>query len=174
MKNRFTITPRASYREFRFERRNRLKIRIFGHRHGDLDVGDVLRKEIENAIANRKVTIARGKASELRDDILRSLTNAGWSPEVEIDPTSKISITSIKKRVGLCLQTGNMGRMYADMLKLQTLYLRESITTGVFILPGANAAKKLGDNLANFDRLVRELPIFERTITLPILIAAID
>jgi hypothetical protein len=93
---------------------------------------------------------------------------------VAIDSASKISVTSIKEQIGLCLQTGNMGRMYADLLKLQTIYLRQSIKAGIFIVAVKKAAKTLGDNVVNFERLVRELQIFERSITVPILVIGIE
>jgi hypothetical protein len=115
------------------------------------------------------------RASEsLKDDILDRLHKYGWSDQVELDPTSHISITSLKSKAGLCFQTGNMGRMYADLLKLQTLYLRGSINVGVMIVPTLLAARQLGSNIANLDRLALELPIFERAITVPIMAVGIE
>jgi len=143
---------------------------VHGHHHGDIEVPELMRREVTRALAECSVPVSRGNAAAIRDSILEHLMAAGWPPEVEIDPTSRISITSVKEDVGLCLQTGNMSRMYADMLKLQTLYLRESVAASVLILPTSEAARELGENVANFDRLVRELPIFARTITVPIMV----
>jgi hypothetical protein len=94
----------------------------------------------------------------------------GWSPEVRIDPNSRISITSIKNRIGLCLQTGNMGRMYADLLKFQTAYQKKIVTAGVLIIPTKDSAKILGDNIANYDRLCKELIIFGEVIVIPLVL----
>lgn len=141
-----------------------------GHRFGDQVVPSDIKKEITDAISNAKTTPAKRSSPKIKDEILDFLQQGGWSAEVELDPVSRITITSCKKRVGLVFQTGNMARMYADLLKLQTLYLRETIIAGVFIVPAYEAAQLLGDNITNFDRLTKELPIFERAITVPILI----
>lgn len=141
-----------------------------GHRFGDKVVPDDIQREITQAISNSKTAPAKRSSSHIKDEILEFLQGAGWSAEVELDPVSRITITSCKKKVGLVFQTGNMARMYADLLKLQTLYLRETIIAGVFIVPTYEAAQSLGDNITNFDRLKKELPIFERAITVPILI----
>lgn len=146
----------------------------YGHHHGNIEIPDHLRMQVADSINACEVPIQRNNATLLRDDILRRLSLKGWPPEVVIDPTSKISVTSIREQVGLCLQTGNMARMYADLLKLQTLYLRETINAGIIIVPGLEAAKNLGDNLANFDRLLRELQIFERAITIPIMLLGLE
>jgi hypothetical protein len=143
---------------------------IYGHHHGEIEVPEALRLEVLAALDQCSVPVVRGNAPVIRDSILQRLMASGWPPEVEIDPSSKISITSVKGAIGLCLQTGNMSRMYADLLKLQTLYLRESTTASILILPKSDAAKELGENIASFDRLLRELPIFARTITVPIMV----
>ena len=63
-----------------------------------------------------------------------------------------------------------MARGYADLIKLQTLYLRETISAGVILLPTKIAADALGSNIANSDRFMRELDIFDRTITMPLVV----
>jgi hypothetical protein len=45
------------------------------------------------------------------------------------------TVTSMKDEVGLCLQTGNMARMYADLIKLLTLYLDNAIKAAAIIVP---------------------------------------
>src|SRR5262245_9602614 len=117
-----------------------MKFSSFGHHHGDIEVAEHLRAEVIEAITSCNAPIQRNNATNLRDDITRRLSLQGWPPEVTIDPTSKISVTSIRERVALCLQTGNMARMYADLLKLQTLYLRETINAGIVIVPSKMAA----------------------------------
>jgi hypothetical protein len=68
------------------------------------------------------------------------------------------------------MQSGNMSRMYADLLKLQTLYHRQTIKAAIVIVAARSAARQLSYNLANFERLASELVIFENTITVPLLI----
>ena len=116
------------------------------------------------------IKFKKGRISSIREKIHSELMNNGWSPEVHIDPSSRISITSLKEGVGLCIQTGNMGRMYADLLKLQSMYKKKIISCAIFIVPMKKAAKSMGDNLVNYERLVNEIKIFADVITLPIIV----
>lgn len=116
---------------------------------------------------------ARGTSRKLRDAFLAGLKTSGWSSEVAVHPESDITITSMKGDVGLCLQTGNMARMYADLIKLQTLYLNNAVRSAVIVVPSAPIAKLLGSNIAQADRLVRELDIFKKAYHVPTLIFAL-
>ena len=74
-------------------------------------------------------------------------------------------------RIALCLQTGNMARFYADLLKLQAQFLDEKINAAIYIVPMKDAAKRMGQNMANFERMISELKnLFDRVITVPIII----
>lgn len=142
----------------------------FGHRYGDIAVGKDIQKDVITSISKAKTKPAKRTSSTIKEEIFSELFAAGWSSEVELDPDSRITITSCKNRVGLVLQTGNVSRMYADLLKLQAMYLKEVISAGVFILPTYRAAKNLGDNISNFERLKKELNIFDRVISVPIMV----
>jgi hypothetical protein len=72
------------------------------------------------------------------------------------------------------MQTGNMSRMYADLLKLQHMFLSNTIKVGAMIVPSHAAAKNLGDNIANADRLMRELDIFRKVIHMPLVVFAFN
>lgn len=133
------------------------------------------RAEIEDAIETCSIRIERGSAAAIRDHLVRSLGQNGWPDEFQVEPPSKITIASLKDGVGLCMQTGgNMSRMYADLLKLQKLYLEDAITTGAIILPTSKASRDLGDNIANADRLAAELKIFRRVIHMPIAVFSFE
>ena len=107
----------------------------------------------------------------IKKALLEGFKSTGWSKPIALSVHSGITITSVKDNVGLCLQTGgNMARGYADLIKLQTLYLRETISAGVILLPTKIAADALGSNIANSDRFMRELDIFDRTITMPLVV----
>ena len=128
------------------------------------------RQEIEKAIASCAISPARGAASKISAAIEKSLVDLGWSSEVNLSRGSKITITSMKHDAGLCLQTGNMSRMYADLLKLQHMFLKGTIKVGVMIVPSHVAAKSLGDNITNADRLTRELEIFRNVVHMPLVV----
>jgi hypothetical protein len=147
-----------------------MKTRTYNH-HNALDVipfeiKDIVIKEVN--IVN--IEIKKYSANTINKTITMQLKQIGWSDPIRIDDNSKISITSTFKEIGLCLQTGNVSRTYADMLKLQTLYLNKKILAGIIIVPTIKAASKMGGNVASFERISRELLIFKSVITVPVLI----
>ena len=151
-----------------------MKYAACSHCEGDKFVPAKLREEVVSALNSLEVNIVKGASSKLRDELIIKLRMFGWSGEVVVSKDSKVSITSIKGATGLCLQTGNMARMYADLLKLQKLYMDNAITSAVMIVPSETVAKKLGANLAHASRLERELAIFKKVIHVPMVIYAIE
>jgi hypothetical protein len=131
-------------------------------------------REVEAALKESKVPLRRSSAPAAKKAVLARLKMTGWSPEVVIDSASKISITSVKAEIGLCFQTGNFGRIYADLLKLQTLYMRRKIKASVVIVPTKHAARTSGKNLAHYERLTGELKIFADVITLPLVVFGVE
>ncbi len=126
-------------------------------------------KEIEKTL--KAIKIKKGTSSkDLRVSILKGLTVQGWSEPIRISTSSKINITSMKDQTALCLQTGNMGRFYSDLLKLQQLFLDKKINSAIYIIPEKVAAKIIGSNIANFERFCEELKIFQKIITVPMLV----
>ena len=67
-----------------------------------------------------------------------------------------------------------MARLYADMIKLQTLYLNNAIKSAVMVVPSAPVAKLLGSNVAQAKRLERELEIFKKAYHVPTLIFSLE
>lgn len=151
-----------------------MKGTAFSHQDGAIVIPRALQEELSQIINQIRVKVERGAASSVREALIRGLLHHGWAGEVALNSSSKITITSSKSGVGLCLQTGNISRMYADLLKLQKLYLDSSIVAGVMIVPSHPCAKVLGDNLANATRLEAELSIFAKVITVPILLLSIE
>lgn len=127
-------------------------------------------EDIENSISDVNVKLGKGAVSEIRSDLTRNLIMQGWTGEVKINLDSSMTITSIKNDIGLCVQTGNMSRIYADLIKLQTLYLNSAIQGAILIIPSQELAKILGSNLVNAKRLEKELAIFEKAYNVPTLI----
>lgn len=125
-------------------------------------------------IQDIKIKIRDGCSSRLREIILRELNTRGWSSNVKLSYGSQITITATNGDLGLCLQTGNMSRFYADLLKLQYLYQKGSIRSAIYILPTKRNAKLMGSNLAHYERLVEELKLFAKIITLPVFVIGLD
>lgn len=151
-----------------------MKHNNYSHLGGSDAVPSDVQKEVEMAISGVTVKPARGAAEKIRVEFIRGISAHGWTGEMPVAQESKISVTSTKNDVGLCLQTGNMSRIYADLLKLQTMYLKSAIKAAVIVVPSDPVAKKLGSNIANAKRLERELPIFSRAYSVPTLVYSLE
>lgn len=151
-----------------------MKIETFSHRNGQNVVPDEYVQNISSIINNIYYQGKRTSATDIRREIIRGLGLNGWSNEYRLDIESKISITSFRNKIGMCLQTGNVSRIYADLLKLQALFIKDKINAGIIILPQKRLANELASNMANYERLVSELTIFSQVITIPLVIIGFD
>ncbi len=109
-------------------------------------------------------------APKFRRELLHRLRAEGWSDQVPIKAKHKITITGVKGHTGLCLQTGNVSRLYADLLKLQAAFLSGNIEQAIIVVPTRATARAMGRNLASYERLVGELAVFRAIITMPIVV----
>lgn len=155
-------------------RGKQLKSIVYNHRNGVKIIAPDVIDGISNILNDEHPSLAKNSVSALKTDIWNKMIKIGWSGEYRLDSDSKITISSYMQGVGLCFQTGNAGRVYADLLKLQTLYVKGNITAGIILIPTASTAKELGSNMANYERLVRELPLFSQVITMPIVVIGFD
>jgi hypothetical protein len=133
------------------------------------DWNDVRVAEV-NILLSSETLKQRPSARDLRQPILKQLQIKGWSLALKLSQSSGITITAIKANMGLCFQTGNMGRFYADLLKLQYLYNKHTILSAIYILPDSNLARSIGSNCANFERMIKELAFFDEIITVPLFV----
>lgn len=151
-----------------------MKTQIYEHRSGLKVVPNDIVADVEKIVWGINPTLSKNTVASLKGAIREKLEKEGWTGEYRLDATSRITITSYLKGIGLCFQTGNVGRIYADLLKLQTLYMKGNISAGVILVPRIRTAKELGSNMANYERLIRELPIFSQVITMPIVVIGFD
>ena len=151
-----------------------MKYIAYSHCAGEEVLPGALRKEIVAAIGAITAKPARGAASKIRAAFLSNLKGSGWSSEVTVAEGSDMTVTSIKDGVGLCLQTGNMARMYADLMKLQKLYLDNAIKAAAIVVPSNRIAKILGSNIAEAKRLERELNIFKKAYHVPTVVFGLE
>jgi hypothetical protein len=151
-----------------------MKATLYSHCAGREAVPAAVQREIVAAISQVDVPIRAGAARTIRAQLLAAIKSVGWSSEVAVARGSDMTITSMKDGIGLCLQTGNMARMYADLIKLQTLYLDNGITAAIFIIPSQQIALSIGDNIAQASRLQRELEIFRKAYHVPTLLFALE
>lgn len=145
-----------------------MNICIYDHRSGvDVATNQCIQEIIgvfDHINWNRQSTTVR----QFRGNIMVKLKRLGWSDQVTLDREVKITITSMRDNIGLCMQTGNWSRIYADLLKLQTLYVKGTIKGGIIIIPTINCGLTFGKNIASCERLERELQYFNQVITMPI------
>ena len=152
-----------------------MKFKVYDHRNGSRAVGAADRMNVENVINFVYPPIGSFEAKEITKPILDALGRLGWSGSVKVGRGTGISISSLHADVGLAVQFGNISRIYADLLKLQVLYLEEKIASAVIITPMKSLLPRLsssgkGDNRCNYDRIAREMPVFSKVITVPMLI----
>lgn len=147
---------------------------IYSHCKGEKIIPSACVDELVSIIEGYKKKLGLYKINDFKHYLIPAIHKKGWSDEYYLDRASKITITSIKEKTGLCIQTGNMARMYADLLKLQALFSRGIITGGVMILATASCGRSFGGNVASYERAIRELTIFDKVITMPLLIIGFD
>jgi len=147
----------------------------YNHRNSYRAVAPEERMGVETAIEG--VILPEGKIvpKDVLDPIRERLTGLGWSDSVEIANGTRISISGVHSDVGIAIQFGNISRIYADLLKLQALFLEGKIDGAIILVPHGHLLKRLNENMSSpnrcsFDRVCREMPVFARVITLPILI----
>ena len=146
----------------------------YDHLSGAKKIPSAIRSEIEQAITAISVKPAAGAASKIRAAFLNGIGESGWPGEVPVCKDTNITVTSVKSDVGLCFQTGNVARIYADMLKLQTMYINSAIKSAVIVVPSYPVAKKLGSNIANSRRLENELRVFSLAYSVPTLVYSLE
>ncbi|CAN7509529.1 hypothetical protein LJR290_003452 [Variovorax sp. LjRoot290] len=151
-----------------------MKFYRYSHCAGDRSVSKAHQRDIEAAIAAITVKPVEGSATKIRDAFLTTMKTLGWSGEVQVSKDSDMTITSGKGDVGLCLQTGNVARIYADIIKLQVLYFNNAISSAAIVVPSPEVARIIGKNLAQAKRLERELEIFKKAYHVPTLVYALE
>lgn len=155
-------------------RRTTMTTQIYDHRSGLKIVPKDIITNVVSTIESLNPPLSKNSVAAIKEAVREKMEKFGWSGEYRLDTSSKITISSYLKGVGLCFQTGNIGRVYADLLKLQTLYTKGKITVGIILVPQIKTAKQLGSNMANYERLIRELPIFSQVITMPIVVIGFE
>lgn len=148
---------------------------IYNYRCGREIIPEDIINGVTQLINGLDYSLGKYEIRNFKDDLSAQLATLGWSGKVSLSSKSNISITAMLKNIGLCTQTGNMARMYADLMKLQALYMDEKIKAAVFVIPTKACANSFGGNVANYERFLNELTnIFSKVITVPMLIIGFD
>ena len=114
--------------------------------------------------------VAPGMTSNINGHIKDGLISNGWAMDTKVHPAYNLRVNAAKNNVALTAQTGNIARAFYDLMKFQVLFTEGRINVAVLILPSHSAATNLGSNVANFNRVTNEMPLFQNIITIPCLI----
>lgn len=120
------------------------------------------------------ITIEQGCTGRIRAHLSDELTTAGWAHDVRIDPGFDLTVTGTYRDMAFQIQTGNISRAMYDLWKLQYLYSQKKIAVAALAVPTRDAAAIIGSNIAQVDRIWRELQLFDRIITLPLLLVSFE
>lgn len=128
-----------------------------------------LQEELSYLFTLEDVTLGATRPDVIKRAVEPRFLAAGWAKDVHL-PHSNLTISYLREDVGICFQLGNVSRTYADLLKLQTMQTLNRIKLGVEIVPMLEAARRMGSNHAQYERLDRELDLFQMTVTGPMLV----
>jgi len=151
-----------------------MRTQVYSHNTGLKKVPGNIQDPLLKRLNAGAFQLTKGATIEFRAKLGRVFKELGWSSRVQVAQESKISITALNGDVGLCLQLGNMARFYADLLKIQVLFFNRRISSSIYVLPTRNAARELGKNVTNYERMIRELQFYKDIITVPIIVVGIE
>ena len=110
-----------------------------------------------------------------------SFRAAGWSlqpPVVSAErsggPETGLKADYKKGRIQVEVQFGNMARWYTDVFKFQLSYSLDNIDVGILVVPTQVLANLIDENVAYYERVLRELPWAKMSLTLPILVVGMQ
>ena len=118
------------------------------------------------------IRMREGCTAEIREHVRSEFEQQGWAINVKIDQDLGLSVFAMKDDIAVHLQTGNISRAAYDLLKLQHLYHSGQVNVSALALPTKECAVAIGSNIANADRITKELELFSRIITVPIMVVA--
>lgn len=147
--------------------------------------------EIVAAVSNAPLFIhPRKSVSNSRLDVVQQCMNTWFDRELSVEAgwlyhplatniaNSKLAADFRKEFPNVTVQAevqfGNMSRWYSDIFKLQTAYSQELANIGLSIVPMGTLARRIDSNIVSYERVVRELPSANLSITLPILVIGIE
>jgi len=130
--------------------------------------------EVCTSLSPVLMPVHRGSTSLVRAQVLQKLRQLGWSSACRIDRERRLRIGGIRDGTGACVQTGNVARLYADLLKLESSYRQRQIKAALYLVPTKHLARVLGQNLAYYERVLNELPSYREILTMPMIIIGFD
>ena len=127
---------------------------------------------VSSAVAQQQIVPCRGSSRAIKSAIQSRLNSAGWATNVRLEFDRGPSINAFHPAgIALQVQVGNMARAFYDLMKLESAWRLDRIALGVLVLPTSKAARAIGDNIANFERITEEHEVLFRTfVQLPLVV----
>lgn len=146
---------------------------VYDHHHA---VAEWQRRESSDWLTDvfeaPSVRMREGCTGDIREHVRNEFQADGWGLNVKVDQDMGLSVFALKGDLAFHIQTGNISRAAYDLLKLQQLFHSGRIEAAALALPSRECAAALGSNIANADRVTAELQVFNRIITVPIMLVA--
>jgi len=100
----------------------------------------------------------------------------GWTPRPRIvsHADSQLAADFKKGPVQVEVQFGNMARWYTDVFKFLLSYAADDIEVGILVVPMHHVAQRIDENIAHYERVVRELPHAKMAITIPVWVVGVE
>lgn len=150
-------------------------VRAYSHHNGcDQWKDRELDEWLTDVFEKPEIQVGPGSTASIRDHVKQEFALEGWAYDVKIDQGCDLTVFGQKDDLAFHLQTGNISRAAYDLLKLQHLWSVRRIQAAALALPTKEAATRIGSNIANFERVMNELSLFEKTITVPIFLVAFE
>lgn len=150
-------------------------LEAYNHHNGETEwVKRELFEWLTDIFVAPSIDVTQGSTALIRSHIRTQLDNEGWSGEVRIDSDFDLTVFSMKDDLAFQVQTGNISRAMYDLLKMQFLYSVGKIEACALAIPSALAAQRINSNVAGFTRVMNELALFDRIITVPLLLISFE
>jgi hypothetical protein len=112
----------------------------------------------------------KNKSGELKNRLNTEFKLMGWFNSLKVDPNLNWKIQYYYDESAILYYFSNKARASLDLVKIQHLYQLNKIKKSIYIVLCKNEAIEMGDNLANFETLLKETKTFNKIFTLPILL----
>jgi hypothetical protein len=120
------------------------------------------------------IEVGAGSTKAIREHVRGELVASGWAWAPRLSRETKLTVTAMTNDAAFQIQTGNVSRAAYDLVKLQYLYTCNRIETAILAVPSRHAAGAINSNVAHADRIWTELQLFDRVLTVPILLVEFE
>lgn len=142
---------------------------------------DTLSNYVQEELINLKHALTKLQASytmpmgEIKEDFKNLIDSKGYIIDYNIHGDFRLDIDGIKKGIAIQAQFGNAARFYADLMKLEYLYQSNQVTEGIYVCFTRDFVyNHFSSNIITIERVVPELELFQKLITIPLGLISLD